>query len=150
MRVALVVAAALAFAAPAVADQQPPGQPLSPEIVPGAGLSGVAGVRVARFRHVRGAGITSAGRFRIDLAAGPGRKLVLVRRGAQVFRALRITSMRWTDDAVAMSGIGLAGSLRVHFVAFAVDGGSRDVFRIAWLHHASLGGVLSQGAVVIH
>ena len=149
MRVALVVAASLAFAAPACADQPPP-EPLSPPVVPGAGLSGVAGVRVARFRHVHADGVTAAGRFRIDFATGPGHKLVLVRRGEDVFRALRITSMRWTSNAVSMSGIGLAGGLRVHFVAYAVDGGTRDVFRIGWLHRAALGGVLSQGAVVIH
>jgi hypothetical protein len=49
-----------------------------------------------------------------------------------------------------MSGIGLAGGVRVHFSALAVDNGARDVFRIDWLHRATLGGVLSQGAVVIH
>jgi len=149
MRLALVVAAALAFVAPAFADQ-PPGQALSPAIVPGAGLSGVAGVRAARYRHVRAAGVTVSGRFRIDFAAGPGSKLVLVRHGTQVFRALRISSMRWTSNAVSMRGVGLAAGLRVHFVAFAVDDGARDVFRIGWLHHAALGGVLLQGAVVIH
>jgi hypothetical protein len=150
MRLALVVAAALALAAPAaLADQQPP-QALSPAVVPGAGLSGIAGVRAARFRHVYAAGITTAGMFRIDFAAGPGRKLVLVRHGASVFRALRFTSMRWAARSVSISGIGLAGGTRVHFVALAVDGGAHDVFRIGWLHRATLGGVLSQGAIVIH
>src|SRR5438128_500049 len=83
----LVVAAALALAAPASADQQPspPGQSLSPEVVPGAGLSGVAGVRAARYRFVHAAGVTSAGSFRIDFAAGPGNKIVLVRSGMPVF-----------------------------------------------------------------
>jgi opacity protein-like surface antigen len=149
MRIALVVASALALAAPAAfADAQPP-QALSPPVVAGAGLTGIAGVRAARYRHVHAAGITAAGTFRIDFAAGPGRKLVLVHHGAPVFRALRFTSMRWAARSVSISGIGLAGGVRVHFVALAVDG-ARDVFRIDWLHRATLGGVLSHGAVVIH
>jgi hypothetical protein len=58
--------------------------------------------------------------------------------------------MRWAARSVSISGIGLAGGVRVHFVALVVDGGARDVFRLDWLHHATLGGVLSHGAVVIH
>ena len=151
MRLALVVAAALALAAPAFADQPPPpGQSLSPEIVPGAGLSGVAGVRAARYRFVHAAGVTSAGSFRIDFAAEPGNKIVLVRSGTPVFRALRFTSLRWASRSVLMSGVGIAVGQRVHFTALAVDGGRRDVFRVAWAHHAALGGALSHGAIVIH
>jgi len=152
MRLALVVAAALALAAPAFADRPapPPGQTLSPEIVPGAGLSGVAGVRAARYRFVHAAGVTAAGTFRIDFAAGPGNKIVLVRSGTPVFRALRFTSLRWASSSVLMSGIGIAEGQRVHFTALAVDGGRRDVFRVAWAHHAGLGGALSHGAIVIH
>jgi len=152
MRLALVVAAALALAAPAFADQPapPPGQSLSPEIVPGAGLSGVAGVRAARYRFVRAAGVTSAGSFRVDFAAGPGNKIVLVQAGTPVFRALRFTSMRWASHSVLMSGVGIAAGERVHFTALAVDGLRRDVFRIGWAHRAGLGGALSHGAIVIH
>ena len=152
MRLALVVAAALALAAPASADQQPspPGQSLSPEVVPGAGLSGVAGVRAARYRFVHAAGVTSAGSFRIDFAAGPGNKIVLVRSGMPVFRGLRFTSLRWASRSVLMSGVGIAEGRRVDFTALAVDGGRRDVFKVAWAHHAGLGGILSHGAIVIH
>jgi hypothetical protein len=152
MRLALVVAAALALAAPAFADQPapPPGQSLSPEIVPGAGLSGVAGVRAARYRFVRAAGVTSAGSFRVDFAAGPGNKIVIVQAGTPVFRALRFTSMRWASHSVLMSGVGIAAGERVHFTALAVDGLQRDVFRIGWAHRAALGGALSHGAIVIH
>jgi hypothetical protein len=151
MRLALVVAAALAFAVPAFADQSPPqGQALSPAVVPGAGLSGVAGVRAARYRFVQALGVTAAGRFRVDFAAGPGSKIVLVHAGAPVFRALRFTSMRWASRSVLMSGVGVVAGKRVHFTALAVDGGRRDVFRLDWGHRATLGGVLSQGAVVIH
>ncbi len=150
MRVALVLVAALAVAAPALADQQPPGQALSPPVVPGAGLSGVAGVHVTRFRVVHAEGLTKAGVFRVDFGAGPGYKLVLLRAGVPVFRALRFTSMRWADRAVVIRGVGLAGGQRVAFKALAVDGGARDVFRIDWLHHAALGGSLVRGAVVIH
>jgi hypothetical protein len=149
MRLALVVVAALALAAPAFADP-PPGQPLAPEIVPGAGLSGVAGVRAARYRYVHALGVTPAGSFRVDFAAGPGNKIVLVHAGAPVFRALRFTSMRWTSRAVRMTGVGFVAGKRVHFTALAVDDGRRDVFRIDWEHHAWLGGVLSHGAIVIH
>jgi hypothetical protein len=152
MRLALVVAAALALAAPAFADQPapPPGQQLSPEIVPGAGLSGVGGVRAARYRFVRAVGVTPAGSFRVDFAAGPGNKIVLVRAGAPVFRALRFTSMRWASRSVLMSGVGIVAGKRVHFAALAVDGGRRDVFKLAWAHRAGLGGALSRGAIVIH
>lgn len=153
MRLALVAVAALAVAAPASADRQPvppQGQALSPEIVPGAGLSGVAGVRATRYRFVRASGVTSAGSFRVDFRAGPGSKIVLARGGAPLFRALRFTSMRWAAHAVLMSGVGLAGTARVHFSALAVDDGKRDVFRIAWSHRAGVGGALLRGAVVIH
>src|SRR5581483_7969743 len=96
MRLVLVALAAFVLAAPALADQTPPqGQPLSPPVVPGAGLSGVAGVRASRFRVVHAAGVVPAGTFRIDFAAGPGNKVVLRRGSTQVFRALRFTSMRW-------------------------------------------------------
>jgi len=152
MRFVLVVVAALALSAPAFADQPapPPGQPLSPPVVPGAGLAGVAGVRLARLRYVRASGVTAAGAFRVDFRAGPGSKIVFVRKGAAVFRAIRLTSMRWADSSVLMRGIGLASGKRVRFTALAVDGGRRDVFRLDWMHHAALGGPLSQGAVVIH
>jgi hypothetical protein len=151
MRFALVVVAALALAGPAFADQPPPpGQTLSPEIVPGAGLSGVAGVRAARYRFVHALGVTPAGSFRVDFAAGPGNKIVLVRGGTQVFRALRFTSMRWASRSVLMSGVGVVAGKHVHFTALAVDGGRRDVFRLDWEHHAWLGGILSHGAIVIH
>jgi len=152
MRLALVLAAALAFAAPAFADQPapPPGQTLAPEVVPGAGLSGVAGVRAVRYRFVHALGVTPAGSFRVDFAAGPGNKIVLVHAGTPIFRALRFTSMRWASRSVLMSGIGLVAGKRVHFTALAVDGGRRDVFRLDWDHRALLGGALLHGAVVIH
>lgn len=153
MRLVLVVVAALALglAVPALADQPPPpGQALSPEVVPGAGLSGVAGIRAVRYRFVRALGVTPAGSFRVDFAAGPGNKIVLVRGGTPVFRALRLTSMRWASRAVLISGIGLASGNRVRFTALAVDGGGRDVFRLDWSHGAGLGGALTHGAVVIH
>ena len=67
-----------------------------------------------------------------------------------MFRAFRFTSMRWTNNSVSMKGIGFASGSRVHFAALAVDDGARDVFRISWQHRATLGGVLSHGAVVIH
>ncbi|MCW2977307.1 MAG: hypothetical protein JWM06_2588, partial [Actinomycetia bacterium] len=63
---------ALAAAGPGASaprDNLPPapeGQALSPEIVPGAGLTGVAGAQ-ATIRHVvRGQGLTGAARFRVD------------------------------------------------------------------------------------
>jgi hypothetical protein len=75
---------------------------------------------------------------------------VLVRAGAPVFRALRFTSMRWASRSVLMSGVGIVAGKRVHFAALAVDGGRRDVFKLAWAHRAGLGGALSRGAIVIH
>jgi hypothetical protein len=150
-RLALVLVFALALAAPAFADQSPqPGQALSPEVVLGAGLSGVAGIRAVRYRFVHALGVTPAGSFRVDFAAGPGNKIVLVRGGTPVFRALRFTSMRWASRSVRISGTGVVSGNRVHFTALAVDGGRRDVFRLDWSHGAWLGGVLTHGAVVIH
>ena len=148
MRFVLVALAALASAAPALADKQPP-QPLSPEVVPGAGMSGVAGVRAARLRVVHAFGTVAAGTFRIDFRAGPGGKIVLRRGSTPVFRSVRFTSMRWAEHSVLIQGIGLAGGVRVRFTALAVDG-ARDVFRVSWQHRAALGGTLSSGAVVIH
>lgn len=146
----LTGACALALAAPALADMTPsPGQALSPELVPGAGLSGVAGVHAVRYRFVRGLGLTAAGSFRVDFSAGPGNKVVLVRGTTPVFRAIRFTSMRWAANAVRINGIGLAAGKRVHFTAVAVDNGVRDVFRLDWAHRASLGGSLLHGALVI-
>jgi hypothetical protein len=142
---------ALALAVPALADQPPPpGQGLPPEVVPGAGLSGVAGVRAARYRVVHALGITSAGSFRVDFGAGPGSKLVLVRHGVPVFRALRFTSMRWAARAVLIAGVGVAGGAHVRFHALVVDGGRRDVFKLDWDRRASVGGPLLHGAIVIH
>ena len=142
---------ALAPAAPALADQAPPpGQALSPEVVLGAGLSGVAGVKAARYRVVSALGITSAGSFRVDFGAGPGNKLVLVRHGVLLFRALRFTSMRWAARAVVIAGVGVAGGAQVRFHALVVDGGRRDVFKLAWGGRASVGGPLSHGSIVIH
>lgn len=153
---------ALALAAPALADMPgqalspeidpapAQGQALSPEIVPGAGLSGVAGVRAVRYRFVHGLGATASGTFRVDFAAGPGNKVVLVQGTKPVFRALRFTSMRWTDSTVQMRGIGLALGRRVAFTAIAADNARGDVFRVAWGHRAALGGVLTRGSIVIH
>lgn len=149
-KVVLTGACALALAAPALADlTPPPGQALSPELVPGAGLSGVAGVHAVRFRYVRGLGVTASGSFRVDFSAGPGNKVVLVRGTTPVFRALRFTSMRWAANAVRISGIGLVAGTRVRFTALAVDEGRRDVFKLDWAHRASLGGSLLHGALVI-
>ncbi len=151
MRITLIALVSLFIAAPAFADQAPPqGQALSPPVVPGAGLAGVQGIRITRFRIVHALGITAAGSVRLDFAAGPGNKLVVVRPDAVVFRALRFTSMVWADRSVLIKGIGEAAGKRVAFTALAVDGGRRDVLKVDWLHHASLGGVLLHGAVVIH
>jgi hypothetical protein len=107
-------------------------------------------VKAARYRVVHALGITAAGSFRVDFGAGPGSKVVLVRHGSAIFRALRFTSMRWADRSVLIRGIGLANGRRVAFTVLAVDGGRRDVFRLDWRHRAALGGALLHGAVVIH
>ncbi|MHB8470975.1 MAG: hypothetical protein ACYDCH_14650 [Gaiellaceae bacterium] len=146
----LAGACALALAAPAAADSTAPPQALAPELVPGAGLSGIAGVHAVRYRFVRALGATAAGSFRIDFGAGPGNKVVLVRRGQPTFRALRVTSIRWAANALRMQGVGIVGGRRVQFSALAVDNGLRDVFKLDWQHRASLGGLLTHGSIVIH
>lgn len=149
---------ALAVAGSAMAstrdDALPPvpeGQALAPEVVPGAGLSGVAGVQAARFRTLRAAGtLAQAARFRLELGAGGTVSLVYVQPGVATFRALRLDSIRWAANAAKLDGLGILNGKRVRFSAVVVDNGAAgDVFRIAWLHRASLGGALLRGSVVV-
>jgi hypothetical protein len=136
----------------------PPGQALPPEIVPGAGLGGVAGTSTARHRVVRAHGVVrgrgGAGSvvFQLDLSRGPGNKLVVqdVLHGVR-FHSLRLASIRFGDHSARIAGVGVLDGARVPFVAVAIDNGARgDVFRIAWRHRASLGGVLVSGNVLVH
>jgi hypothetical protein len=150
---------ALAVAAPAVAGPRdtpptpPQGQALSPEVVPGAGLSGVAGAQATIRRVVRGQGLTSAGmaRFRIDLSR-PSAKLSYVDASQKLaFSSLSVASVRFGQNAATFKGIGLVNHRRVPFTVVAVHNAlpGVDVFRIAWSHGASLGGRVVSGSVFI-
>jgi hypothetical protein len=152
---------ALAVAAPAVAaqrDTEPPptppqGQALSPELVPGAGLTGVAGAQATIRRVVRGQGLTSSGtaRFRIDLSS-PTVKLSYVDATRNVaFSSLQLSSVRFGQNAAKFKGIGVVNHRRVPFTVVAVHNAlpGVDVFRIAWSHGASLGGRVVTGSVFI-
>ena len=116
---------------------------------PGAGLSGVAGVARRGTASSDALGITPAGSFRVDFGAGPGSKLVLVRRRAALPGApVHVDALG--RRAVLIAGVGVAGGAQVRFHALVVDGGKRDVFKLDWGRRASVGGPLSHGAIVIH
>jgi hypothetical protein len=140
MRKTVIAAAlgALALAAPAYADTV---TPLYPETVPGAGLDGVAGASYTIIRHVSGTGRVGAIPFRLST----GR----VAYGA--FRSVQVSTVRYGLNAVELHGTGLVGGRRVAFTAVGVHNAKPgiDVFRLAWNHGASVGGVVTSGAVFI-
>ena len=144
---------ALAAAAPAAAaprddsPQAPAGQALYPEVVPGAGLSGVEGAQ-ATIRHiVRGTGFTGAALFRMNLGKvqyiDPIRKLR--------FTSLKVGSVQFVENKATLHGVGLLNHRRVAFTAVGVHNElpGIDVFRISWNHGAGLGGRVLNGSLFI-
>jgi hypothetical protein len=151
---ACLVLAAAAPAAAAPRDTLPPvpeGQALSPEIVPGAGLTGVAGAQ-ATIRHVvRGQGFTGSALFRIDLGR-PAAKVLYVDAARRVtFRSVSLGSVRFVDNTATLKGVGMLNHRRVPFTAVAVHNQlpGVDVFRIAWSHGADHGGRVVRGSLFI-
>jgi hypothetical protein len=145
--------AGTALAAPS--DATPPvpeGQALSPEIVPGAGLSGVAGVQTTIHHLVIGTGATAAGAFRIDIGRGTSAKVAYADplRGLR-FQALQVGSIRFVENTATLRGIGLLNDRRVGFVVVAVHNATPgvDTFRIAWQHGSTHGGRVVSGSVFI-
>jgi len=133
-------AGALALTAPAFAGGTQ-GQALSPEIVPGAGLSGVAGASHTIVRELTGSGVAAGTAFRLTPTT--------VRFGA--FRSLKIRTVLFGQNAVKLRGTGIVAGRRVSFTAVGVHNAlpEVDVFRIAWNHGASFGGVVTSGSVFI-
>ena len=136
-----LIAAALgacALAAPAYADTV---TPLYPETIPGAGLGGVAGASYTIVRQVSGTGTAGGATFRISPKG--------VTYGA--FRSLRVANVLFGLNAVKLRGTGLVHGRRVAFTAVGVHNAlpGVDVFRLAWNHGASLGGVVTSGSVFI-
>jgi hypothetical protein len=153
---------ALAVAAPAVAARTgatpgdteptptpPQGQALSPEIVPGAGLTGVAGAQAAIRRIVLGKGLTDSGAARFSIDLGKVSYVDATRNVA--FSSLKLASVRFGQNTATLKGIGLVNERRVPFTVVAVHNAlpGIDVFRIAWSHGASLGGRVVVGSVFI-
>jgi hypothetical protein len=148
---------ALAAAGPGASaprDNLPPapeGQALSPEIVPGAGLTGVAGAQ-ATIRHVvRGQGLTGAARFRVDLSR-PAAKVIYVDPIRHVtFRSLSLGSVRFVENTATLKGVGILNHRRVPFTAVAVHNQlpGVDVFRIAWSRGTGHGGRVVSGSLFI-
>ena len=130
---------AFAFAAPVLAD--PGSTALYPETIPGAGLSGVAGASHTIVRQLTGSGLVGATAFRLTPST--------VAFGS--FRSLKVRTAIFGLNAVKLRGIGLVGGRRVSFTAIGVHNARPgiDVFRIAWNHGASLGGVVTSGSVFI-
>lgn len=133
-------AGALALAAPTFAGA-PQAQSLSPEIVPGAGLSGVAGASHAIVRELSGNGVVAGTAFRLTPKA--------VRFGE--FRSLKIRTVLFGQNAVKLRGTGIVAGRRVGFTAVGVHNAlpEVDIFRIAWNHGASHGGLVTSGSVFI-
>jgi hypothetical protein len=150
---------ALAAAVPAAAaraprDTLPPvpkGQALAPEIVPGAGLTGVAGAQ-ATIRHVvRGQGLAGVALFRIDLSR-PAAKVLYVDPVRHVtFRSLSLGSVRFVENTATLKGVGILNHRRVPFTAVAVHNQlpGVDVFRIAWSRGTGHGGRVVSGSLFI-
>jgi hypothetical protein len=147
---------ALAVAAPAVAAPRdtplpapPQGQALSPELVPGAGLTGVAGAQATIRRIVRGTGLTDSGAARFRIA--PGRVSYVDPTRNVVFSSLKLASVRFGQNTATLKGIGLLNHRRVPFTVVAVHNAlpGVDVLHIAWSHGASLGGRVVAGSVFI-
>jgi hypothetical protein len=153
-----VACLALAAAAPAAAaprddttPQAPAGQALYPEVVPGAGLSGVAGAE-ATIRHtVRGSGFTGAALFRIDLSRPAAKVLYMDPIRKIRFSSLDVASVRFVDNKATLQGVGLLNHRRVQFTAVGVHNElpGVDFFRISWNHGAGLGGRVVSGSLFI-
>jgi len=132
------VLGALALAAPASADTA---TPLYPETIPGAGLNGVAGASYTIVRQVSGTGLVGGVPFRISPSE--------VAFGA--FRSVRVSKVLFGLNAVKLRGTGLVHGRRVAFTAVGVHNAlpGVDVFRLAWNHGGSVGGIVTSGAVFI-
>ena len=140
-------------AAAAPRDATPPvpgGQALYPETVPGAGLGGVAGTQFVLQHRVLGRGMIGTAVFRVDIGRNSTVVYVDPVRNLR-FRALHIGAVSFVDNTAKLQGIGLVNHRRVGFTVFAVHNAQPgvDVFRIAWLHGASLGGRVFGGSVFI-
>ena len=141
MRMQLVGAtvAALALAAPAAADHGGPHTtPLYPETVPSGG---VLGAQHSIVREASGGGIAAGTRFALTLDR--------VRFGA--FTSTKVTLVFFGLNAVKLRGVGVVDGKRVAFTAIGVHNvvPGRDLFRIAWNHGASRGGLLTAGSLFI-
>jgi hypothetical protein len=140
-----------AAAAPrAATPPAPAGQALYPETIPGAGLGGVAGAQIVLQDVVRGSGSIGAASFRIEVGSGSTVVYVDPVRSLR-FRSLHIGTVRFVDNTAKLQGIGLLNERRVAFTVYAVHNAQPgvDLFHIAWLHRASLGGRVFGGSVFI-
>jgi hypothetical protein len=129
---------ALALAAPAFADTT---TPLYPETVPGAGLNGVAGASHTIARQAAGSGLVGSVAFQLTPKQ--------VAFGA--FRSVQVSKVLYGLNSVKLRGTGVVAGRRVAFTAVGVHNALAgvDVFRLAWNHGASMGGIVTNGAVFI-
>lgn len=139
--------ACLALAGPAAAQEGPGYTALYPEVVPGAGLSGVAGAEATIHRTIRGGGSTATARFTVRT-----NRLVFVdlRRNIR-FRALKIGSVSFGLNDATLKGVGLKNGKRVAFTAVGIHNATPgvDVLRISFGRGPSLGGRVLEGQVFI-
>jgi hypothetical protein len=136
---------ALVLAAPAFGGGGPPGQALSPELVPGAGLHGVAGASHTISRRLAGSGLVGAAAFRLTPV-----RVAYGLAGLQ-FRSVEVQRVVFGLNAVRLRGIGSVGGRRVAFTAVGVHNARPgvDVFRLSWNHGAAVGGIVTGGSVFI-
>ena len=150
---ALAVAAPAAAAPREISPAADQGQALSPELVPGAGLSGVAGAQATIKHVVRGQGFVGNGAalFRIDLGTSSATVLYADPLRHVTFRSLHLDSVRFADNSAKLRGVGVVNNRRVSFTVVAVHNElpGIDVFRIAWHHGPALGGRVVRGNVFI-
>lgn len=129
---------ALALAVPASADTS---TPLYPETVPGAGLGGVAGAQYTVVRQASGSGLVGNVAFRLTTKH--------VAFGG--FHSLKVSKVLFGLNAVKVRGTGLLAGRRVAFTAVGVHNAMPgiDVFRLQLNHGASIGGIVTSGAVFV-
>ena len=137
--------AAFAFAAPAAAESGPGYTALYPETVAGAGLSGVAGASHTIVRQASGHGLVGSAAFTLSSSR------VTYSLGGLHFRSLGVSRVLFAQNAVKLRGTGLLNGRRVSFTAVGVHNSlpGVDVFRLAWNHGATHGGVVTSGLLFI-
>ena len=114
-----------------------------------------AALAASRSYSVRAAGTVkdmttnTYAKFQINLRAGPGHKIVYTNPMTNTnFRALHLTSWKFSADTAKFNGVGLVNGERVPFQVIAVaHPRTTGVFKIAWNGMAGHGGNVTFGRI---